>query len=144
MTLLNEIKKNQLSARKAKASTDVSLLTTLIGDVEAVGKNAGREVTDTDVVAVVKKFIKGAEETIAVATKHNDDQRLGTAVYELAILRGYLPQQLAEDQLTAIVGHYLADAPGAKLGDVLKRLKTEYAGQYDGALATTVVKKLLS
>ena len=55
--LLAEIKAKQINARKARLST-ATLLTTLIGEAEMVGKNQGREVTDSEVLAMIKKFIK--------------------------------------------------------------------------------------
>ena len=63
--LLNKIKADQLAARKAKDGLATALLTTLIGDAEMVGKNAGRLVTDEEVVAVIKKFIKNIDFGIA-------------------------------------------------------------------------------
>ena len=50
MTLFSQIKADQLAARKAKDGLKATLLTTLIGELTAIGKNDGnREVTDAEV-----------------------------------------------------------------------------------------------
>ena len=69
MSLIIEIKSAQLAARKARDSFTASSLTTLIGEAEMVGKNAGREVTDAEVVAVLKKFVKNIDETTTVLSR---------------------------------------------------------------------------
>ena len=62
--ILEKIKKQQLQARKEK-SPIVGALTALMSEVAIVGKNNGnRETTDEEAVKVIKKFIKGINETI--------------------------------------------------------------------------------
>ena len=115
MSLVDEIKQASLAARKAKDTVASSLLTTLFSDVVNVGKNSGnRGTTDVEAVAVVKKFLKGVEETIA-AFDGKQDTRLDTALIERELLMKFLPQQLSEEQLKKeniakhIGGKYAAD-----------------------------------
>jgi hypothetical protein len=61
MSLIQTIKADQVQARKAR-SASASILTTLIGEAEMIGKNAGdRESTDEEVIAIIKKFIKNLD-----------------------------------------------------------------------------------
>lgn len=57
MTITEQIKAASLTARKARDTVASALLTTLLSDVVMIGKNAGRETTDAEAVAIVKKFI---------------------------------------------------------------------------------------
>ena len=57
MTIAEQIKAASLTARKARDTVASALLTTLLSDVVMIGKNAGRETTDAEAVAIVKKFI---------------------------------------------------------------------------------------
>ena len=134
MTLMEQIKEKQITARKAGHSQDASLLTTLLGEAAMVGKNAGRETTDQEVVAVVKKFIKNAEETIAALTSRNQDATALLA--ECSVLEQFLPLQLTELAL-----QHLAESQ-KDMPTFMKHLKENYAGQYDGKLASTVAKKV--
>lgn len=146
MALVDEIKKASLLARQAKDTTAASLLTTLFSDVVNVGKNAGnRETTDAEAVAVVKKFIKGVDETIA-ALEGKQDPRRDIALIERALLEHYLPAQLSAEKLREEISSIIGtiESPAAKhMGQVMKLLKEKFEGRYDGSLASKLVKELL-
>lgn len=146
MSLVDEIKQASLAARKAKDTVASSLLTTLFSDVVNVGKNSGnRDTTDVEAVAVVKKFLKGVEETIA-AFNGKQDTRLDTAMIERELLTKFLPQQLSEEQLKKEVlqiAQTIENLSAKHMGLIMKQLKEKFEGQYDGSIASKVVKSLL-
>ena len=149
MTLLDTIRKSQLQARKEKRAADASTLTTLIGEAEMIGKNDGnRASTDAEVVNVIKKFVKNIDETLTVLAKDSSKaDRVEALTSEKALLVTFLPQQLSEDQLRTILGGFvsaLTEKNPKMMGKVLASLKEQYAGQYDGALASKVAKELLA
>lgn len=132
MTLIEQIRQKQISARKSR-SIEASLFTTLLGEAEMVGKNAGnRAPTDEEVVSVIKKFIKNNEETLKVATLPEQVFMLNAEVFALQQL---LPKQLDEDTLRMITKN-CKDLP-----DFMRYLKQEYAGRYDGKLASAIAKE---
>lgn len=132
MSLLQQIKKDQLQARKSKEALKVKLLTTLLAEAAKPGLDDGkRESTDAEVIGVIKKFIKNANETL----KHCEDQEV---VFELSILETYLPQQLDEDSLRSIIA---ANDDLTNVGQIMKFLKDNYNGLYDGKLASTIAKE---
>lgn len=144
MSLLQQIKKDQMAARKSRDAVTTSALTTLLSEASTVGFNDGkRESTDGEVVAVVRKFIKNLEEVI----KHGNEVAVIEAQNEIELFSVYLPQQLSEEQLTNIIAAEVAklDSPSMRdMGKLMAILKTEYDGQYDGALASKLVKSLLA
>lgn len=146
MSLLQQIKTDQINARKARAPLTAQLLTTLIGEAEMVGKNAGnREVTDIEVVSLIKKFIKNISEVLKVVDVNSE--AWDKATQEQMILEQYLPKQLTADQLraelvsisTELNAHTLRE-----MGKVMKVLKERFDGQYDGAAASTIIKEVLA
>ena len=141
-TLFDQIKADQLVARKAKDGLKATLLTTLIGELTAIGKNDGnREVTDADVVKLVKKFLDGVNETIRLLGDTNLQATL-KAGYEKAILKPYLPQQMDEAKLTEVLTELVTES-GPNLGKLMGLLKARYAGKYDGGMASTIAKKVI-
>lgn len=144
MNLIAQIKQAQLTARKEYSTLKANLLTTLIGEAEAVGKNAAnRAPTDAEVQAVVKKFIKGCD---FILEKVSDIEAITSATQEKAILEEYLPKQLSEDDLRNVISNLIAihgvDSE-RKLGIVMRELKVSYEGQYDGSLASRMAKAIL-
>lgn len=140
MSLIQQIKDDQLTARKEK-SWKASALTTLIGEAAMIGKDDGnRETTDAECIAVIKKFIKNMEETAKHAGM--DDH----AAMEIELLNGYLPQQITGMRLEMTIQGVIVSV-GAEtirdMGKVMKVLKDNYDGTYDGREASTIVKELL-
>lgn len=147
MTLFDQIKADQLAARKAKDGLKATLLTTLIGELTAIGKNDGnREVTDADVVKLVKKFLDGVNETIAlmkdVSNVDGSADRYVNLLKEQSYLTVYMPQQMDEAKLTEVLTGLVAEV-GPNLGKLMGLLKARYAGQYDGGMASTIAKKVI-
>ena len=97
-TLIEQIKAHQLIARKKRMLRATSLLTTLVGEAEMVGKNKHNSMpTDKEVLKVIAKFIKNNKEIINnpnVAFEHKEK-----ATFEVGMLNDYLPQQLSDDDL---------------------------------------------
>ena len=137
---LQQIREDQLEARKSRDKLKATLLTTLIGEAQMVGKNAGnRDTTDAEVVQVVKKFIKNIDESLEYYSGETKEEKLS----EKKLLEIYLPRQLTEEQLTTIIFdifNKLNITELKQMGLVMKELKTNYEGQFDGRLASTIVK----
>jgi uncharacterized protein YqeY len=146
MSLLQEIKAQQLDARKQRNKVKANLLTTLIGEVESFAKTDGnREVTDSDVIATLKKFLKGVKETIVCAGDRRDGDAADLAWEERTILESLMPAQLSEDELrSAIIAIVEANDLNKKgLGLLMKELKEKFEGLYDGAMASKLAKEIL-
>lgn len=146
MSLLQQIKKDQLQARKDKQAAEATLLTTLIGEAAMIGKNDGnRESTDDEVITVVKKFIKNNKELMNIVKPETDGY--ADAKAENEFLTQYIPSQMTEEELRVAVQSRICtlDEISPKLmGSIMKWLKDNYVGHYDGNLASKVVKELLN
>lgn len=148
MSILGKIKTKQLAARKEKSTLAAALLTTLIGEAEMVGKNAGREVTDLEVIAVIKKFIKNTDETIGYCTANQNTAGLDAAMAEKEILTALVPAQLSDDELAAAINKIINDMqlqPETlpQMGAVMGALKLAHPGLYDGRKASEIIKSII-
>jgi uncharacterized protein YqeY len=142
MSLLIQIKKDQLQSRKDRDIIRSSLLTTLIGTLDLVSKNVGHDVTDNEVIAEIKKFIKNVEEVI----KHGTAITLVHAIRERALLEAYLPKQMTEEELRHAIGLLVVElnvTDSKGMGKIMGALKSRFEGTYDGALASKIVKEAL-
>lgn len=135
--LLDKIKQDRKEAMKVRDVLTKTALTTLLGELESDFKRTGDEVTDLVVVAKVKKFIKGINDTLSVTSKNSGALKAERFVYE-----GYLPKQLSETVLHSIIEDMVASGL-TNMGQIMKQLKQDYDGQYDGKLASQIVRSAL-
>ena len=144
MSLLAQLKKDSMLARKAADGVRATLLSTLIGEAEMVGKNAGnRESSDDEVQQTIRKFLKNNQEALAVI---KDAERRAALEQESVILTAYLPPLASEDEVKAFIGATvagLAERSPKQMGVVMGALKAKYGTSFDAKQANAWVKAAL-
>jgi uncharacterized protein YqeY len=114
---------------------------------EEVSGTTARELSDEEVLKVLAKEAKKRREA---ATAYNDAQRPELAAKEeaeLVILEAYLPAQLSDAALEALVAQVLGEtgATGmAQMGQVMKAANALVAGRADGGRVAVIVKSALA
>ena len=144
--LINKIKSDSLEARKARQTDTATLLTTLYSEASMIGKNLGnRESTDQEVLQVIEKFIKNANEIQTILLKNNKDT--SNVISEIKVLSKYLPQKMSYEELENVVRDIIEALKDinseVQMGKVMSVLKNSYGGTYDGKLASEIVRKEL-
>lgn len=145
-TLLDRIKADSLEARKAR-SLVAGPLTALLGEIGTKEKtfSPARPITEAEVIAIVRKFLNGVEESLA-AMKDLGGERIESErtklLAEKAKFESYLPTQMTEEAIRAVAE--ARKAAGDGMGQIMAYLKANHAGQYDGGLASKVVKAVLA
>lgn len=127
--LLERINGDIKDAMRAKEADKLLTLRTLKGEIQRKADNP----TESDILAVIKKNIDGIKETTNDAA-------------EIAILDAYLPKQLNTDDMAALTYSFITEhrlQGMAGMGLTMKHFKDNYAGQYDGTLLSSIVKKVL-
>lgn len=125
--LINQIKTELNQARLSQDKHKVTVLSTFLGEAVMIGKNKNRDTTDEEVVALAKKFVSGINETIKFNPPNVADLQ-----QELIILEAYIPKQLTELDISAIISSSGINS----LGMFMKHMKENYQNQYDGALVS--------
>ena len=145
--LINQIKSDALIARKARKIDTATLLTTLYSEASMIGKNLGnRQSTDAEVLQVIEKFIKNANEIQTILLKNN--KNTSNIVSEILVLSKYLPQKMSREELESVVRDIIEALKDinseVQMGKVMSVLKNSYGGTYDGKIASEIVKKELA
>lgn len=150
MSLIQEVKSRQLAYRKARDQDRASCLTTLIGEAEAVGKRERNgPPTDGEVISMAGKHLDNVRENIRLRLAAGRGGDLDSKeLAEIEALSEFIPQQMTEEHVRATLSGLLlaASADGRTLtqGDLMKHMKAEYTGRYDGASAARIAKELLA
>lgn len=150
MSLLQHIKDSSLAARKAHRP-EATFLVTLYSEAAKVGKDKRNgETTDEEVVQVLRRFKVGSEANIQFALKQNGplaQHQIDQANMEIVVVDQFLPVMMSEAELTIEILEIinrLEDRSVKSLGKVMSQLKEAFPGLYDGAMASKLVKEVLS
>lgn len=111
---------------------------------EEVAKRAALD--DAAVEAVLRRQVKMRRESIEAFEKGNRPELAAKERDELAILEGYLPQQLGAEAIRPVVERVLAElgAVGPKdQGKVMQKVMAELRGQAEGGTVAAVVGAVL-
>jgi uncharacterized protein YqeY len=143
MTLIEQIRARQLQERKARNGMATAALSTLMGDADVIGMNSRRDILDSELVQLLKKFIKNAEDTKRTVTEYKNTVAVQQLETEIALYNEFLPLQLTELALSSCINDLIV-AGNTNVGAIMKNLKAKYDGQYDGSLASKLIKMALT
>ena len=130
------------SAMKAKDMMAVNAIRGIIAKAKDLTVNAGKEMTDDAVLGVIAKGVKQRDESIAQFEAAGRAERAEGEKAERAFLQKYLPAQLSEAEVSAIVKAVIAETGATSkkdMGKVMKETMARTKGQADGKLVSRLV-----
>ena len=140
--LYDKLMADMKDAMKAHNMQTVNAVRGVIAKVKDLTVNAGKEITDDVVLAVVAKGVKQREESIAQFAAAGRAELAESEKKELELLKKYLPAQLGEDEVAAVVKAVIAETGATSkkdMGRVMKETMARLKGQADGKLVSRLV-----
>jgi len=142
--MYNNLKQKIETARFNRDTETLLFYSTFLGDIEKANKGVNNKSSNDELVVTVGAQWRKAIEsnTVIAAQKHLPllEERMKK---ELNLLEGILPTMFTTEQLEAIIYDYYITQQGVTLGEIMKWLKTNYSGRYDGKIASQIIGKLL-
>ncbi|KAB1071070.1 GatB/YqeY domain-containing protein [Methylobacterium planeticum] len=142
-----EMKGAMKAGDKAKLAT-VRMIQAALKDKDIEARGLGKEpASDEDVLALLQKMIKQRTESATVYEQGGRPELAENERAEVAIIAGFLPQQMDEAETKAAIDAAIAEtgAAGPKdMGKVIGALKGRYAGRMDFGKASGLVKAALA
>ena len=131
------------AARKGGDKARTLLLGTIIADVKNREIELRRDLTDDDVIEVLRRGIKKRRESIEMYEKGNRADLAAKERVEAEALAAYLPAAVSHDELRAAVR--AAIAGGAKnIGAVMGRVMPQFKGRAEGGTISAIAKEELA
>ncbi|EFP58967.1 GatB/YqeY domain-containing protein [Dermacoccus nishinomiyaensis] len=127
-------------------SATLRMVLTAVSNAEVAGKEH-RELSDDEVLAVIVKEAKKRREAADAYVGAGRTELAEKENAELACLEGYLPKQLSDDEIDAIVAEAVSatGASGMKdMGKVMGVVKPKIGEQAEGGRVAAAVKKALA
>lgn len=119
---------------------------TAVANEEVAGKQA-RTLSDDEVVKVLSRELKKRKEAATAYVDAGQQARADAELAEAQVLEGYLPAQLSDDEIAAVVSQAIADlgvAGPSAMGQVMKSVQPKIAGRADGGRVAAEVKRQLA
>jgi uncharacterized protein YqeY len=145
---INTALKNAMKAGDARRVSTLRLVNAAFknADIEARGQGKG-PLGEDEMLALLQKMIKQRHESVELYDKGGRPELAQQEREEIAIIAGYLPKQMSEDEVNAAISAAIAEtgAAGMKdMGKVIAALKGKFAGKMDFAKASGLVKGMLT
>ena len=147
MALRDQVNEDIKTAMKAREADRLGALRLLLAAMKQREVDERITLDDAGVVAVVEKMIKQRKDSIAQFEKAARQDLADKEKYEISVIGAYLPQQLSQAEIDAIVDEAVA-AAGAKgpadMGKVMGIVKPRLAGRADMGKVSGLVKAKLA
>ena len=146
MSLKAQISEDMKTAMRAKDSARLGAIRLLQAAIKQREVDERIELTDTDVISAIEKMLKQRRDSIAAYESANRQDLADVEKFEVSVLQTYLPQQLTEDELNAILEKVVVetDASGIKdMSKVMAAIKPLVVGRADMGKISGLIKARL-
>ena len=147
MSLKARITADMKSAMKAGEKDRLKTVRLILADIQRSEVDRREELDDIAVLAVIEKAVKQRRDSIEQFLKGGRKDLSAIEEAELEIIQTYLPEQLGEDELAALVDEVI-EATGAEnirdMGKVMGAIKAKVAGKADMGAVGAMVKARLA
>lgn len=147
MSLKATIEKAMLGAMKAKKTEELRGLREIKSQLLLLGTSGKGEITETMELQVLQKMAKQRQDSLSIYEEQGREDLAKKEREELELISTYLPKQLSENELEAIVKEIIfsTGAKGMKdMGKVMGAAKQKIGAAADGKTLSGIIKSLLS
>ena len=146
MSLKDSITEDMKSAMKAGAKDRLKVLRLILAAIKQVEVDTRATLDDAAVLGVLEKMVKQRKDSVEQFTKGGRDDLAAIETAEIDVLQTYLPEEMDDAELDALIEQVIAST-GAEsirdMGKVMGAIKGKAAGRADmGAVGTKVKARL--
>ena len=147
MNLSEKINKDMIEAMKSKDTFTLSVIRMVKGAIQLEKINLKRDLNDDEVISVISKQIKMRNDSISEFTKANRQDLVDQYKQEIDVLNRYMPEQLSDDEVNAIIEEAFAKINPTSpkdMGLIMKEVSPKVNGRADKGKVSQIIKEKLS
>ena len=151
MSLKKKIEEKLNEALKSKDKNTyptLRLVVSAIKDAEIAGRTKGvKEMSDSELTAILKKMIKQRNESCEVYKKAGRNELLENETREIEVISAFLPKQLSEAETKKICEEAIKSTGASSMkdmGKVMGVLKSKHSNTLDFSKVSSIIKELLN
>jgi uncharacterized protein YqeY len=146
-SLAQTIRADMKTAMKAREKERLSTIRLILAEFKRIEVDERIEVDDARALVVLDKMVKQRRDSAQQYADAGRDELAAQEIAEIAVIQEYLPTQLGEEELNAMVDAAIAatEATGmAAMGAVMGQLKPQLQGRADIGAVSQLVKQRLA
>ena len=148
MSLSTQIMDSMKEAMRAKDTVALEALRAIKSEILLAQTASGskEEISEADEIKILQKLVKMRKDSYEIFTAQNRADLAEPELAQIAVIEKFLPAQLSEAEVEAIVAKIIAETGAAgiaAMGKVMGLASTQIGGQAEGKTISTIVKKLL-
>ena len=148
MSLEADIQKDLITAMKAKNEIDLRGVRAIKAAILLQKTDgSGKALDEEGAIKLLQKLVKQRKESLTIFEQNGREALAQTEREEIEVIERYLPKQMSEPEIEAIVKGIIAETGASSMkdmGKVIGAANKAIAGQAEGAIISAIVKKLLS
>jgi uncharacterized protein len=147
MSLSERLNEDMKQAMKSQDKFKLSVIRMVRSAIKNIEIDQRRTLDDNEVLEVLSREIKQRKDSLQEFSNAGRDDLTVNLQAEIAILMEYLPQQLTEEEVKAIVQQTIQEVGAsskADMGKVMGALMPKVKGLADGKIVNQYVQQLLS
>ncbi len=133
MSLQEQIRADLKESMKAKTEVRTSAIRIILGEFQ---RQPNKELTDPEVVSIIRKLVKSETELLAASNKSAEDSEY------ISILEAYLPQQATEEEIRKWINDNIDFSTFKNSMQAMKPIMTNFAGRADGNTVKNILQSL--
>jgi uncharacterized protein len=144
--MLSRIEQDLKAAMKASEKRRVSTLRLLLSALKNEKIKEQRDLTPEEIEAAIRRAVKQRKEAIEQYERGGRSDLVAAEREELAILEGYLPQALSDDELKDLLRGIIAEkglSSSKDVGALMKEVMSRHRARVDGKRAQEMARTLL-
>lgn len=146
MPLKDQIQDDMKTAMKAGDKDRLKVVRLILAAIKQVEVDQRQELDDAAVLGVLNKMVKQRRDSVAQFRDGGRNDLADAELQEIAVIETYLPEQMSDEELDALVDQAIA-ATGAEtirdMGKVMGVVKAKAGGRADMAAVGSKVKAIL-
>ena len=147
MTLSEKINSDVINYMKSKDSFALGVVRMVKGAIQLEKINLKRDLTDEEVISVIGKQIKMRNDSIEEFTKANRMDLVDQYKKEIEVLNNYMPEQLSEDEINAIIDEAFSKVNPTSpkdMGLIMREVSPKLKGRADMGSVNSLIKDRLN
>ncbi|MBO9605508.1 MAG: GatB/YqeY domain-containing protein [Paenibacillaceae bacterium] len=147
MSLSERLNEDMKQAMKSQDKFRLSVIRMVRSAIKNIEIDQRKTLDDNEVLDILSREIKQRRDSLQDFEKAGRDDLAESVKAEIAIIGEYLPQQLTEEEVTAIVQSTIQETGAsskADMGKVMAALMPKVKGRADGKLVNRLVQQSLT